>query len=182
MSRTLHAAIRHAVADSPAYRSRGILVSLLLEAEADLRVGDDVLYNAVYTLFCALPHRILPGTSMVVSTFDVQGGVELRWECREEPTLTEGDLRQVLRQGPHGDLVDIAFAALERFCGLRAGDCLTDLAPVPASPHFPRGVALHRRVRAFLPASREDGLASTERWRERAASASAETSPGAAQG
>ena len=168
MSQALHAAIRHALADSPAYGARGILVTTILEAKADLRVPTDVLYNAVYTLFCALPWRLVPGTSMLVTTLDVPGGVELTWECREEPTTNEKGLRDALRHGPHGDLADIAYAALERFCGLRAGECLAQRTLVPASPRFPRGDAVLRRVRVFLPLSREDGLATVAEWRERA--------------
>lgn len=166
MSGTLHAAIRHALSDSPQYRARGILVSAVLDARTDLNAENDVLYNAVYTLFCAMPWRLVPGTAMYVHTLDVPGGVELAWECREGATV-DGDLRRVLREGPHGDLVDIAYAALETFCGLRAGECLSERTVVPASPHFPRGEAIHRRVRAYLPASREDGLASLADWRER---------------
>lgn len=153
MAKTLHAAIRHALADSPAYRSRGILVSTALTAEADLNAEGDVLYNAVYTLFCALPWRVVPGTSVYITTFDVASGIELAWECREEPQLAEGTLRDVLRQGPHGDLVDIALDALEGFCGMRGGECVTERTPVVSSPQFPRSETLLRRVRAYLPAA-----------------------------
>lgn len=139
----------------------------MLDACCDLKAEDEVLYNSVYTLFCAMPWRLVPGTTLYVHTLDVPGGVELAWECREAASLSDGDLRRVLRQGPHGDLVDIACAALEQFCGLRAGECLSERALVPASPHFPRGEAVQRRVRAYLPISRADGLASHGKWRER---------------
>lgn len=168
MSQALHAAIRHALADSAGYRARGILVSPILNATADLRLPNDVLYNAVYTLFCALPWRLVPGTSIFIATMDVPGGVELAWECREEPPMGGSGLRDALRQGPHGDLVDIAYGALEQFCGLRAGECLAERAVVPSSPQFPRGEAVLRRVRAFLPVSREEGLVTVAEWRARA--------------
>lgn len=168
MSQALHAAIRHALADSPGYRLRGILLSTVLDATLDLRVPNDVLYNAVYTLFAALPSRLVPGTSVFISTVDVRGGVELTWECREEVSLDARELRDALRRGPHGDLVEIAYHALEAFCGLRAGECVAERALVPASPQFPRGDAVLRRVRAFLPVSREEGLAAAEERRGQA--------------
>lgn len=142
-------------------------MSALLDAHGDLRVEGDLLSNSVYTLFCVLPSRLVPGTTLFISTMDVPGGIELSWEGREETAVGGGHLREVLRQGPHGDLADIAYAALERFCGLRAGECVAERTRVPASPQFPRGEATKRRVRAFLPASREDGLASVAEWRSR---------------
>lgn len=158
-------------------------MSAVLEARSDLHVEGSLLYNAVYTLFSAMPSRLVAGTTMYIATLDVPGGVELSWECREEPQYGiaagsharsdgeggKGGLREILTQGPHGDLSEIAFSALEQFCGLRAGECVTERMVIPASPHFPRGDALLRRVRAFLPVSREQGLASVEAWRERKA-------------
>lgn len=154
----LHAAIVKALRDSRAYGERGILVSPLLTATKPLDAPPALLHSAVYTLFCALPHRLVRGSTMLIATEDVDGGIELVWECREEPAFGVADLHASLRGGPHGDLVDIALRALESFCDLRAGSVETMLVPAPASPQFPRGDAVLRRVTAFLPASREDGL------------------------
>lgn len=159
----LHAAIHDALRDSTAYASRGILVSTALTARHDLHASNEVLYRAMYTLFCAMPWRLARDTTFFISTVDVDGGIELEWEGREESAEAEGALRDVLRAGPHGDLVDIALAALEQFCDARAGAVRTDLVPLPSSPRFPRGSLAVRRVSVFLPVSKEAGLAARAR-------------------
>lgn len=132
-----------------------------------LRAPEDILYRSVYTLFAAMPWRLAPGTTFFVATHDVAGGVELTWEGREEAGLGAEGFRDVLRMGPHGDLVDIAFSALERFCAARAGEAQTALTVLQSSPRMPRRDVVIRRVRIFIPApsepaSEESNLAAAE--------------------
>ena len=162
MAVQLHAAIGRALRDSRAYAERGILVSPILLATRTLQAPPELLHHAIYTLFCALPHRLVPDTTLLIATDDVEGGIELTWEARELPAFAHRDLHESLRAGPHGDLVDIAFTALQSFCELRAGRIDMELITIPASPRFPKGDAVLRRVTAFLPASREEGLARLE--------------------
>lgn len=153
MAETLHRAIVDALRDSKVYGSRGILVSLALTATTDLRAApEQLLHRSIYTLFAALPWRLIPGSTLFISTCDIDGGIELVWEGREEPSDPGADLAQALRGGPHGDLVDIALTALRTFCALREGRVEVELTPLPSSPRFARGVALRRRVTAVLPA------------------------------
>lgn len=153
MAETLHRAIIDALRDSKGYGARGILVSLALTANTDLRAApEELLHRSVYTLFAALPWRLVPDSTLFISTADVDGGVELVWEGREEPAFAGSEPGQALREGPHGDLVDIALTALRTFCAMRDGRVDVELTSVPSSPRFTRGVAVRRRVTAFLPA------------------------------
>lgn len=126
-------------------------MSLALTANTDLRAPEQLLHRAVYTLFAAMPWRLIPDSTFFVATYDVEGGIELVWEGREEPAFESEGLDASLREGPHGDLVDIALTALRSFCAMREGRVEVQRAEVPASPRFPRGVAIRRRVTAFLP-------------------------------
>ena len=152
MARALHRAIHDALRDSKAYASRGILVSTALTAKTDLHAPEALLHRAIYTLFAALPWRIVPDSTLLITTYDVEGGVELLWEGREEWTHPAQD-RDALRDGPHGDLVDIALTALRTFCAMREGRVEVEHEPLPSSPRFPRGTSARRRVTAFLPAA-----------------------------
>ena len=147
----LHRAISDALRDSKAYSSRGILVSVALTAKTDLHAPEALLHRAVYTLFAALPWRLVPDSALFIATFDMDGGIGLVWEGREEPVY-DGEGLEQLREGPHGDLVDIALTALRSFCALRDGHVEVERVEVPSSPRFPRGIAIRRRVAAFLPA------------------------------
>lgn len=154
MSTILHRAIRDGIRDAHAYHERGILVSQLLEATVDLMADESLLYQSVYTIFRALPARLLAGSILLVSTEDVEGGVQLTWEGREpaEGTRAEGtDVRNLLRVGPHGDLMEIALVALERFCQARAGYVESTVERVPIASAFERPPHVIRRVVAFLP-------------------------------
>lgn len=153
MAEALHRAIHDALRDSTVYTARGILTSAILEATTELQADKDVLYQAVYTLFCAMPWRLAPGTTFLVTTRDVENGLELSWEGREETGIEAHDLREVLRMGPHGDLVGIAFAALEQFCHARAGEAQSEVTIVATSPWTPRRAVLRRRVRIVIPAA-----------------------------
>jgi|SRR5581483_1380751 len=159
MSSVLHRAILDGLRDAPAYGERGILVLPLLEATLDLGAHETLLYQAVYTLVRALPDRLLRGSPFVITTTDAPGGVELAWEGREpaERAAGGGDLRGALRLGPHGDLLDIALLALERFCDARSGFIETRESPIDSASAFPRPPHVLRRVVAFLPTKPEDG-------------------------
>lgn len=163
MSRVLHRAILDALRDAQDYREKGILVSPLLEATVDLAAHESVLYQAVYTLFRALPSRLLPGSLLLVSTQDVEGGVELLWEGREpfSPEPEGRDVLNLLRSGPHGDLLEIAMLALERFCEARAGYVEQRVEPGSTSSAFERAPYVVRRVAAYLPALSGAGRASS---------------------
>ena len=154
----LHRAILDALHDSKAYLRRGILVSLALTAKTDLGAPPQLLHRAVYTLFAAMPWRLVPDSTIFIATYDVDGGVTLVWESREVPAFATEDLDQSLREGPHGDLVDIALTALRNFCAMRAGEMKTERVILPSSPRFPRGLAVQRRVTAFLPAAAREPL------------------------
>lgn len=152
MSRILHQAIRDALRDAPGYQERGILVSQFLDATADLSADETLLYRAVYTIFRALPERLMRGSLMLVATEDVEGGIQLTWEGREPADLPHaGDVRDLLRAGPHGDLLEIAMVALERFCQARAGYVETTVERVQTASAFERPPHAIRRVVAFLP-------------------------------
>lgn len=159
LAKVLHQAILDAVRDAQRYDERGILPSLVLEATADLAADESILYQAVYTIFLALPDRLLAGSVLRVTTEDVDGGVRLSWSAKEEVVHApadggEGDLRAVLGRGPHGDLVDIALLALERFCRVRAGFVETRKERVLASSSFGFPAHVAREVTAFIPAKR----------------------------
>lgn len=139
--------------DSRAYAGRGILASVILEATTPLDEVEDVLYRSVYTLFAAMPWRLVPGSRLLIHTADVPGGVELTWEAREEAGAEEGGVHTALAAGPHGDLVEIAFHALERFCAARAGETETRLTELPRAGYMPPRPVLLRRVRVMIPAA-----------------------------
>lgn len=155
MAQSLHRAIHDALRDQSGYAAKDILVGTFLEATRPLDADDTVLYRAVYTIFRALPARVLPGSTLNISTYDVENGVELEWEWREamDPRAPTGaDLHALLRHGPHGDLVGIALSALEQFCNLRAGYVETTRERVEASTSFDRPPYVVRRVLAHIPA------------------------------
>lgn len=164
MADALHRAIEDALRDAPAYEGKGILVTTLLEARRPLHAEGSLLYRAVYTIFRALPDRLLPGSLLSISTTDVDDGVELVWEGREalvDGSPRAGGLRDLLGQGPHGDLITIALQALETYCNVRAGFVETRSRRVESSS-FERPAHVVRRVTAHIPALR------TEAGRERA--------------
>lgn len=119
-------AVRDALRDAEdAYASRGILVVPSFEATTRLATHDDLLYQAVYTIFRGLPARLPPGASLLVSTADRAGGdVELAWEAREDPAQApappDPDPRVLLRHGPYGDLLEVALLGLDALCRVRA--------------------------------------------------------------
>ena len=156
MTHPLHKAIYDALKD-PAYADKGILVTTILEATQNLDADESLLYRAVYTIFRALPGRLLPGTTLAISTFDLpEGGIELTWEGREriEPEDAGAtDLRSILGQGPHGDLVEIAILALQRYCNMRAGHLDSRRDKVGESSSFARPAHIVRRVVAVIPAT-----------------------------
>lgn len=154
MSEALHRAIRDALRDGRGYEERGILPAPLLEATLPLHADDGLLYQAVYTVFIALPGRLLPGSVLRITTEDVQGGVRLRWTSREvllPGAPTGGDLRAALAGGTHGDLVEIALHALERFCSVRAGFVEVRPGRIWTSSSFQTPDHVEREVEAFIP-------------------------------
>lgn len=118
-------AIQDALRDAEAaYAERGILVVSSLEAGEGLRSHDRVLYQAVYTIFRGLPHRVAPGSSLFITTADKAGGdVELTWEAREEPgspaATAPPEPAATLSSGPYGDLLEIAILGLDALCRAR---------------------------------------------------------------
>jgi hypothetical protein len=158
MSKALHEAILDALED-PRYAERGILVTALLDATLPLDADESLLSRSVYTIFRALPDRLLSGTTLCVATVDLpEGGVELAWEAKERSPSGApergDDLRALLGRGPHGDLVEIALLALERFCLVRAGCVDTYRERVGSASSFERPSHVIRRVVAVIPTGR----------------------------
>lgn len=127
-------AVRDALRDAEAeYAERGILIVPLLSATTRLRTHEDVLYQSVYTIFRGLPARLPRGAVLYVATEDRAGGdVELTWEAREEPgakaaadddsscaAREEDEVAARLRQGPYGDLFEVALLGLDALCRSR---------------------------------------------------------------
>ena len=163
MAQALHQAIRDAL-DEPSYAERGILVATVLEATTPLDAEASLLHRSVQTIFRALPGRLVPGTTLCIATSDLpEGGVELTWESRErlDPNAAPTDLRTLLGAGPHGDLLDIAMLALERFYHVRAGYVDTRREAVASASSFERPPHVIRRVVAVIPAVR---AAPSPRW------------------
>ncbi|HVM45871.1 MAG TPA: hypothetical protein VM582_08050 [Candidatus Thermoplasmatota archaeon] len=150
LAQTLHRAILDALADSPGYAERGILTLPALEATLPLHAEDSLLYRAIYTIFRALPERLVPGTMLSISTIDTPEGVELMWEGKER-TPAEGALRDVLASGPYGDLLELAVLALEGFCNMRAGYVESVRETSPSASSFERPPYIVRRVTALIP-------------------------------
>lgn len=155
MASALHKAILDALA-SPSYGERGILVNALLEATSPSYANERLLYQCVFTIFRALPERLVPGTTLDVATSDLpDGGIEIFWEGKERlpPDAEAGrDLRELMGHGPHGDLVEIAIIALERYCNMHAGHVDTYRERVASASSFERPAHIIRRVLAVLPA------------------------------
>lgn len=154
MARALHRAISDALRDAPGYATRGVLPALVLEAHADLEEHEGLLYQAVYTIFVALPERLLPGSVLRVTTEDGEDGVILTWTAKEAMEPREEDLATALGRGPHGDLLAIAFLALDRFCRMRAGSVIERRGPVQASSSFGYPAHAVRTVTATIPSRR----------------------------
>lgn len=122
VNRAIRDALRDAEED---YAQRGILVVPALTAEGRLRTHEDVLYQSVYTIFRGLPARLPAGAVLYVATEDRAGGdVELTWEAREEPGAPTAprareELAARLREGPYGDLFEVALLGLDALCRSR---------------------------------------------------------------
>ncbi|HET6403953.1 MAG TPA: hypothetical protein VFH78_04850 [Candidatus Thermoplasmatota archaeon] len=151
MSVVLHRAIRDALEGTPAYHEKGILVSQVLEATHNVAGRESDLYDAVYRLFSAMPARLVRGSVFLVTTQDVEDGVELAWDAREEPRAgyTTG-------QGLHAayeadEPIARALRQLETACQMRSGYLRASYEEVSNSSSFPRQPYLHRRVVAHLP-------------------------------
>lgn len=157
MARVLHQAIQDAIRDAKGFEERSILVTAVLEATHDLDARETVLYQSVYTIFSAMPERLVRGSLFQVSTMDVENAVQLSWEAREEPTLMPAgqDVYRVMTYGPHGDLVGIALRALERFCQVRAGYLESRFQEVRNSSSFAQPDYIVRRVVAVIPCKPE---------------------------
>lgn len=155
MAKTLHRAITDAIRDARRYDELGVLPTLVLEATTPLDADESLLYQAVYTLFLAMPERLLPGSVLRILTEDVDGGVQLSWSAKERmdavPDAEPAGLRGALSLGPHGDLVEIALLALERFCRVRAGAVETRRERVLASSSFGYPAHVARHVTALIP-------------------------------
>lgn len=153
MAETLHRAIRDALRDA-SYASRDITVATFLDATRPLDADETLLYRCVYTIFRALPARLLRGSTLNISTCDIEDGIELVWEGREAVTAdgNVNDARAALARGPHGDLLDIAFGALEHFCHVRAGHVESTRGRVVSGSSFDRPPYVVRRVLAHIPA------------------------------
>lgn len=122
MASTVNAAIKQALEHAaPVLEARGILVVARLDATVELENEPPALHEAIYTIFRGLPDRLPRGATLYVTTRDRAGGdVELTWEAREDAPAAEAP-REALRQGPHGDLLDLALLGLESICRARAG-------------------------------------------------------------
>lgn len=157
----MNRAVRDALRDGhAAYEARGVLVLPHLEATLRLRTQEPALYQAVYTLFRGIPDRLAPGAALFVRTRDRGGDVELSWEAREVPPgEAEGappTPAQALRQGPYGDLLELALAGLEAAC--RARTRLREEADAPGqeTTSFLRLAPHIRRRYQFLIPSLEE--------------------------
>lgn len=134
---------------------RGILVASMLKPASGLRTSDEVVYQAVYTIFRGLPARLVDGATLRVSTHARAGGdVELVWEAAETAppaSRASGSTpAEVLAEGPFGDLFEVALVALEDVCRARGG--LSErVEEAPASSAILREPVVHRRYMFLIP-------------------------------
>lgn len=151
MSVVLHRAIREAIAQTPTYEEKAILVSQILEATNDVAGHQKDVYDAVHHLFTVMPTRLVRGSMFLVSTQDVHNGVELAWDAREEtrPGYTTG--QGITAAYEPDEPIALALRTLERVCEMRAGYVRTSHESISNSSSFPRRPYLHRRVVAHLP-------------------------------
>lgn len=140
-------AIRDALRDgAEAREARGILVVPHLES-TETRVGDDpALYQAIYTIFRGLPERLSRGATLYVSTSDDIEGTMLTWDATEGKTDDSQDatVKDVMRAGPYGDLLELAVVGLEALCRARS-----EQWGAPAASNSPglTGLELEPRLR-----------------------------------
>lgn len=151
MSRILHRAIRDALRDAPAYEARAIAVSAVLESTADLDADENVLYDAVYRLFTAMPERLVRGSVLLITTQDTKDATELAWNAREDFASDIAPGASLTAGYPAGSPIVAALGDLERYCRMRAGYVDARVQTVKNSSSFARPAYLHRRVVAHLP-------------------------------
>lgn len=163
----LHIAIQDALADAKErYDEKGILVVAHLDATNALDVDEATLSQAVYTLFRGLHARLPPGAALYVWTRDRAGGdVELVWESREDPGSARTELPdpgERLREGPYGDLYELALLGLNAICRVRSAvtERQEEMPPPSASAIAERAVGkTKRRFTFLLPGSTAAGRA-----------------------
>lgn len=166
----LHRAIQDAIRDG-GYEKKGILVDPVLQATLGVAGDEAELYSAVHMLFMAMPDRLVRGSLFLIATQDVEDGVELAWDSREEPRMSFAAGQGLLAPYEPGERIAIALADLSRYCDSRAGYVRTSYEQVSNSSSFQRGPYLHRRVVARLPLSPDvQEVRSREAQRERAPS------------
>lgn len=154
-------AISDALRDgAEACEARGILVVPDLEATGS-DVDDPPLYQAVYTIFRGLPERLASGATLYVRTADDVEGTMLTWDATEgkgEGDAPDASVKDVMRRGPYGDLLELAIVGLEAICRARS-----EQWGAQATPHesgltgldlTPR---LRRRVVFLIPPDRVRG-------------------------
>lgn len=151
----LNTAIKDAIQNTPGYREKAILVSQVLEATGPVVGENDEVYAAIHKLFSAIPARLVHGSMFLVTTQDLDHGVELVWDAREEPRggYVPGQGLQAPYE-PH-EPIALALGELERVCEMRAGSVRASYEQVASSSSFPRRPFLHRRVVALLPFPRD---------------------------
>lgn len=163
----LHAAIQDALADArERYDEKGILLVTHLHATNPLDVDEATLTQAVYTLFRGLHVRLPPGAALYVWTRDRAGGdVELVWESREDPGVVRAELpdpAERLREGPYGDLYELALLGLDAICRVRTAvtERQEDVPPPSASSIAEKAMGkTKRRFTFLLPGSTAAGRA-----------------------
>lgn len=140
---------------APGYREKAILASQVLEATAPVAGRDSDIYRAVHDLFSAMPTRLVRGSVFLVTTQDVEDGVELAWDAREEARPGYESGQGLLAAYDPDEPLARALATLERVCNTRAGYVRTSYEELTNSSSFPRRPYLHRRVVARLPLTHE---------------------------
>lgn len=152
MARALHEAIQDALA-GPGYQDQAILASHVLEATHPIDTDEATLYRCVHAFFSSLPRRLIPGSVFLVTTTDVDDGIELAWEAREVPKDDYRPGEGIYGAYDHDEPLARALRDLERYCDLRAGYVRTTYEKVQNSSSFRRPDHIHRRVVAKLPLS-----------------------------
>lgn len=160
-------AVADALRDAQAtYAARGIRVVASLLATVELQTADRALYEAVYTVFRGLPLRLVRGSELHVWTQDRAGGdVELAWEAREPtggPPLDASvaptdEARLLLREGPYGDLLEVALLGLDALCRARSVAREGGHGPAPEAARLDTS-EVRRRFTFLIPSlGREPG-------------------------
>lgn len=130
---------------------KGVLVVAHLEATYRFERAPPALTQALYTIFRGLAERLSEGATLYVATTDRAGGdIEVTWEAKEPPAAKEdAQVRDIVRHGPYGDLIELALVGLESICRVRTTHRAQDVPP-PESGTALRFLPTVRRRYTFL--------------------------------